>query len=234
MNLLDNAVYLIKDIETFELSQQAQRKSKEMLEKSVVDYQNKLHTAEENLEIALSATTLLQSVSTSSVQQSYKFIEDNINPALQRIFPDRVRIIKFEETSLRGYPQLNLDLIVEGGIKRSLSYGSGHGIAQIISILCTLCLIVIRGGRRLVVLDEVMSGMDADTRRTFEGIMQDFTTIGFQFICVEHGFAPPIGANVVHLAPGKGYTVVDKQYIQTAQTQREFFAHNADENYEEG
>ena len=62
MNLLDNAVYLIKDIETFELSQQAQRKSKEMLEKSVVDYQNKLHTAEENLEIALSATTLLQSV----------------------------------------------------------------------------------------------------------------------------------------------------------------------------
>ena len=45
MNLLDNAVYLIKDIETFELSQQAQRKSKEMLEKSVVDYQNKLHTA---------------------------------------------------------------------------------------------------------------------------------------------------------------------------------------------
>lgn len=216
MSLSAEAITLIKDIEYFEMSQQAQRRSKEMLETSVKDYQSKLATVEENLEIVSNATSLLQKVSASSVDRSYRFIEENVNTALERIFPDKVRKIHLEETQLKGYPQLELSLLVEGGEKRSISDGSGHGIAQIISLLCDFCLIVIRNCRRLVILDEVISGLDIESRGIFEQIMWDFSTIGFQFILVEHASIPPVGAYVVRFDKGKKGTEVKEAYIQQA------------------
>lgn len=219
-SLLQDAKELIQNIQQVEMEQQSFQHSKAMLESSIAEYQTKLKNALEEYEVNSNAVKLLQSVSSSSVQESYRFIETNINEALKRIFPDRVRTIKLEESSRGNYPQLELSLIVENGVKRSLSDNSGHGIAQVVSALCTLCLIVIRGARRLVVLDEVTSGMDRDTRAMFEQIMWDFSTIGFQFIAVEHGFTPPKGAHVIHFIDGgyagkeKGIAIIDKEYIE--------------------
>lgn len=224
MNTTDEAVFLLKEITEFETNQMAQRQNKELLESNKKEYQEELEVLKENLKTCIVATELLNKVSTKSVEMSYKFIEDNINQALRRIFPDKVRIITLEEYTLRGYPQLQLSLTVENGVKRSLKKGSGHGIGQTVSNLCLLCLIVICGARRLVVFDEVMSGMDEETRRAFEGIMQDFASIGFQFICVEHGFAPPVGSFVIRLGKveDKPGIQVAKSFVQTGKTAKQY------------
>ena len=107
--------------------------------------------------------------------------------------------IRLKEYTRAGqYPQLELELIVENGKVRSLKNDSGHGLMQIISLLCVLSVIVLTGSRRVFVIDEVLSGLSENSRKIVAEILWTFTEIGFQFIVSEHGFIPK-GSKVYHL-----------------------------------
>lgn len=212
--LSDRAISFIQDIEELEIEQKALIKTKEQLEKSIQEKTAITKQAQDDLEIATNALVILREISDDAVQQSYDFITENINSALERIFDKTQRSIRLREYTRGGiHPQLEIELIVEGGVVRSLKDDSGHGIMQIISLLCILSLIVITRSRRILVLDEILSGLSAKARRIVDDILWAFADIGFQFIVSEHGYVPR-GAKVYHLEMVSGVSDIKDEYIQ--------------------
>lgn len=188
----------LKEIDNLVLNQNAKVQTKQILENSIREYKELILKTSKNLDIVVNALEILRQISDESVINSYRYIEKNINDALSRIFPEKTRQIKLVEGRRGNYPQLEIQLIVENGKTRSLTSCTGHGVTQVISLLSNMCLIVINGGRRFLVLDEVMSGMSGNTLSVISDVLKAFAEIGFQYIIVEHGFIPE-GSKVVVL-----------------------------------
>lgn len=132
------------------------------------------------------------------------------------MFTKTTRKIELKE-SLRNnqYPQLKIILHVGNGKTRSLKNDSGHGLAQIVSLLSILSLIVITGSRRILVMDEILSGLDVHNRQVVNDILWTFTEIGFQFIVNEHGFVPE-NSRVYHLEMVGDVSNIKQTYIATS------------------
>lgn len=220
MLLSQQADMLLKEINEIEIRQKGKEESKRFLENSIKEYEAKLDVANKNYQVAFNAIEVLRTLSNNTVLTSYKYIESSINEALKRIFTDRIRQIELRETMRGNYPQLEIALHVENGVERSLKYSSGHGIAQVISLLCILSLIVFTNGRRFLVLDEVMSGMSKETRELFDDVLWDFSTIGFQYVIVEHDYTPK-GAYVVELESKNELSKVTNTWMNVADTDME-------------
>lgn len=185
----------------------------ESLNKEIDRYSKALDTSKDSLDVVMNAIAILRNIQDASVKASYKEIENRVNDVLSRVFTKSIRRIELVETTLRGkYPQLELRLKVEGGKDRSLKNASGHGIMQIISLICNLSLIVITGGRRLLILDEVLSGLSVEARSIISDVLNQFTELGFQFVINEHLFIPD-NANVYELEVENGVSRVVNNYI---------------------
>lgn len=205
----------ISDVEQLEIEQKAHKKTKEKFEAAILEKTEQSKLNSEELDIVTNAIAILRQVSDEAVQQSYEFITSSINAALERIFDKSTRKIKLKEYTRGGmYPQLEIELYVENGKTRSLKDDSGHGIMQIISLLCILSLIVITGSRKILVIDEMLSGLSAKSRSIVDDILWSFTEIGFQFIISEHGYIPR-NSKVYHLEATGGVSKVVNEYIQS-------------------
>lgn len=204
---------LISSIEEMELKQLANEKTRSNLEEMVTQLIKENQKHSEELDIVVHALTLLREISDESVAKNYKFIEDNVNSALALIFPEDTKRIKLEESTRNGqYPQLDLLITLGDGVVRRVR-SDGHGVAQVISLLSILSLICITGCRRILVIDEVLSGCSGRTRRIVGDILNQFTTIGFKFIIVEHGFIPK-GSIVYQLQEDKGTARIVREWTE--------------------
>lgn len=207
------ATAMINNISNIELENAAAIRSKMTLEKSIQQLMDANKENKEALDIATHAIEILRQVSDETVSQAYGFLEKNLNETLKRMFTNTTRKIEIKE-SIRAnqYPQLELILHVGNGKTRSLKADSGHGLAQIVSLLSILSLIVITGSRRILVMDEVISGLSVHNRKIVSDILWSFTEIGFQFIVNDHGFVPE-GSHVYHLEMVGDVSGVKKDYI---------------------
>lgn len=209
----DRVKQFIKQADELEVRQLANIKTKERLEASIQKIVEEAKLTAEELEIVTNAVNILHQISDEAIQKSYQFIADNINAALERIFTNTTRKIRLREYTRGQYPQLEVELIVEGGKTRTLRADSGHGIMQIISLLCILCIIVITKSRRTLWMDEILSGLSAKSRMIVSEILWSFAEIGFQFVISEHGFVPK-GAKVYKLRMENGISRVEDEYIE--------------------
>jgi len=139
-----------------ELENAAAIKSRQTLENSINELIESNKDNKEALDIATHAIEILRQVSDEAVSQAYGFLEQSLNASLERMFEHTTRKIEIKE-SIRNnqYPQLELILHVGNGKTRSLKTDSGHGLAQIVSLLSILSLIVITGSRRILVMASV-------------------------------------------------------------------------------
>jgi len=212
--LKQDALNFINKVNELELDQMTSAKTIASLQKSLkslaeINKKNRIA-----LDIATHAIEILTMVSDEAVKEAYKFLEENLNASLERIFDKTTRKIKLKEyTRSNQYPQLEFQLHVGNGIVRSLKSDSGHGLAQIVSLLSILCLIVITGSRRIMVLDEVLSGLSVRSMKIVSDILWTFTEIGFQFIINEHGYRPK-GADVYHLEMIGDVSRLKERYIE--------------------
>lgn len=195
------------------ISQEASKKNKDKLEKTLDKLCDESIMTEKDIARYKEAVDILRQVSDRSVRKSYEFIMTAVNKSLERMFPNQERRIKLKEFNIGVYPQLEIELYTEGGRKRSLKSNSGRGIGYIISFLVLLSIIVITKARRLVVLDEALGGLSAANRKIMGDIMWNFSQIGFQFIMNEHGFIPK-GAKVYYLENIKGTANVSAEFIE--------------------
>lgn len=216
LELRQQASNLISVIDQIELENKAAKKSKEALEASIREIMDKNKENREALDIATHAIEILQKVSDEAVGKAYRFLEQSLNSALAKMFTKTTRKIELKE-SLRNnqYPQLKIILHVGNGKTRSLKNDSGHGLAQIVSLLSILSLIVITGSRRILVMDEILSGLDVHNRQVVNDILWTFTEIGFQFIVNEHGFVPE-NSRVYHLEMVGDVSNIKQTYIATS------------------
>ena len=204
----------IQEVDKEEINQQAAIKARDRLEMNINELIQKNQDNKEALDIATHAIEILRQVSDESVSQAYKFLEENLNAALARMFENTTRKISIREyTRSNQYPQLEIELTVAGGIKRSLKSDSGHGLAQIVSLLSVLSLIVLTNSRRVLVMDEIISGLSAHNREIVSDILWTFTEIGFQFIIVERGFIPK-GSKVYNLEMVGDVSHVKEEYVE--------------------
>lgn len=213
--ILAQANSFISVVNQIELENAAALKSKEAIEKSIQEIMEQNQNNKEALDIATHAIEILRQVSDEAVSRAYGFLEQSLNNALKRMFVNTTRSIKIKE-SIRGgqYPQLELELNVGNGITRSLKTDSGHGLAQIVSLLSILSLIVITESRRILVMDEVISGLSVHNRKIVTDILWSFTTIGFQFLVNDHGYIPE-GSMVYHLEMNGDVSGIKQSYIAT-------------------
>lgn len=212
--LIQKAKEMIRDIEQIEAENNSNINTLKKYEEDIERLKETIVDNQEALDIASHALEIIQNVSDEVVQKAYSFLETNINAVLERTFTNSIRRIKITEFLLRNqYPQLEIELDVGNGIKRTLKTDSGHGIAQIVSVLSIICIIILTGSRRLLVMDEIISGVSAKNKEILSDIMWTFTEIGFQFICVEHGFIPK-GAKVYKLEMKNDVSGIVDEYIE--------------------
>lgn len=214
-NILLGAVdNYIKTVDKLIMDQQVAIRTREKLEEAIRELQVKSKNNQEALDIATHAIEILREVSDEAVSQAYKFLEKCMNASLERMFTNTTRNIRLNEyTRNNQYPQLEIELTVANGKTRSLKADSGHGLAQIVSLLSILSLIVITNSRRVMVMDEVISGLSVHNRKIVTDILWTFTEIGFQFIVNDHGFIPK-GSKVYHLEMIGDVSSVKDTYIE--------------------
>jgi len=211
--LLQNVNDFIAIVDAMELENKAAIKSRESLEETINNIMKENESNKEALDIATHAIEILRQVSDEAVGKAYGFLEQSLNVALERMFENTTRKIQIKESTLKNqYPQLELILHVGNGKTRSLKTDSGHGLAQIVSLLSILSLIVITGSRRILVMDEVISGLSVHNRKIVTDIIWSFTEIGFQFIINDHGYIPE-GSHVYHLEMNGDVSGVKQDYI---------------------
>lgn len=182
---------------------------KKRLQADLEDHKQAYDELSEELQVVTNAVNILREISDDSVRQFYSFITNSVNSTLERIFKNTTRKIQLHESTQGSYPQLEIQIYTANGVKRSLKDDCGHGIMQLVSLLCNLSLIVVNGSRRLYVIDETLSGLATDAKEVLDDILWSFTEIGFQFVISEHSYIPR-GANVYKLAiTGNTSQVVD-------------------------
>lgn len=180
-----------------------------------LNQKNQLHTSIEalgaelkqlqiDLDDYMCACNLVGNVSDAITQETLDKITGVINKALGVLYPAdarRIRIVKQFHNDV--YPHFLVELQTGNGTVRSFKQ-SGSGLAQTISILFNLCLIDARGGRKLVIMDELMGCLHPDAKSVLAELMLALTD-RFQFIFVEYGL--DIGKQYVVTLKGDTATI---------------------------
>ena len=217
---IDRIDSFLSSANTLLVRKKADDLQKKRLEKDLREHKKQLKELSEQLNVVTNAVNILREISDDSVRQFYTVITNSVNNTLERIFKSTTRKIKLQESTQGAYPQLEIQIYTANGIQRSLKDDCGHGIMQLISLLCNLSLIVVNGSRRLYVIDETLSGLASDAKEVLDDILWSFTEIGFQFIISEHGYVPR-GAKVYKLAiAGTTSSIVDTYINQKGEYAR--------------
>ena len=161
-----------------------------------------------------SAMDLISQVAEATIGNATTYLVESVNSTLERVFQGHGRYIQLREYKRGNSPQLEVEIYSSNGIKRSVEDGVGTGIAQIIGLLLNLGLIVLMNKRRIVILDEYLTGLHQEAWDILSEIILAFTEIGFQFLIVEHGDTKVIpGARVYVLQQENNYTKIVDSYI---------------------
>lgn len=136
----------------------------------------------------IEAQQLLTTVSDANTTAVLDYITGIINKTLGELFPHDSRRIYLEKSMYQGqHAHINIKLTGTNGKTRDLTLQSGTGLRQVISFLFVLSLIEIRKGRRLLIADELLSGLHPEAKRIVTDIISIFADEGFQFAFVEYG-----------------------------------------------
>lgn len=136
----------------------------------------------------IEAQQLLTTVSDSNTTAVLDYITGIINKTLGELFPHDSRRIYLEKSMYQGqHAHINIKLTGTNGKTRDITLQSGTGLRQVISFLFVLSLIEIRKGRRLLIADELLSGLHPEAKRIVTDIISIFADEGFQFAFVEYG-----------------------------------------------
>lgn len=149
------------------------------LEKSLVEDQK-------NLDKYIRACLLVANTADENTKATLDRITGVINRALALLFTEEKRTVTIKPSTYRNsYPHYNVIVTTENGMVRTFKQ-SGTGLGQVISFLFTLCLIDVRGGRKVLIMDELLNGLHPDAKVIVKDLMLSLNK-RFQFVCVEYG-----------------------------------------------
>lgn len=136
----------------------------------------------------LDAMKLLSAISDENTEKTLDFITSMVNKVLSEMFKtDTPKIILTKKLYGGVKPHINVELIDGNGNTLDMALQSGAGISQVVSFMYAICLIEIRKGRRLLIMDERLNGLHKEAKRIITEVIKIFAKGGFQFIFVEYG-----------------------------------------------
>ncbi|MNV26857.1 hypothetical protein D3C71_1179840 [compost metagenome] len=212
-NLLNRTANLVA-------AQSERRTQKIELDKRIDKLQAEFLAKEEELDKLIRAAFLISSASDKTVEKTLGVITGVINKALAVIFPHDPRVISIvPHTHKSTYPHFNV--VLTAGVeqrKRKFSQ-SGSGLAQIVSFLFTITMIDARKARRLIIMDEILSGLHPDAKELIRDLILAVSH-RFQFVIVEYGL--DIGKQYEMKRKGKISTieVYDGKYYEDIQRKK--------------
>lgn len=160
----------------------------EEIRKKILELSERLGDMNEQYAVMLEAQQLIASVSDTNTTVVLDYITGIINKALGEIFPYDERRIYLEKKMHNGqHAHIVVRLTVGNGKVRDMQLQTGTGLRQIISFLFILSLIEVRKGRRLLLMDELFSGLHSEAKRIVMDIIEIFAQEGFQFVFIEYG-----------------------------------------------
>lgn len=160
----------------------------EKLKQKIDSLCEQLASMNKQYEVMLEAQKLLATVSDENTRAVLDYIMGIINKALSELFPHDSRRIYLEKTLYRGqHAHINIKLTGSNGNTRDIELQAGTGLRQVISFLFVLSLVEIRKGRRIILADELLSGVHPVAKRLLKDIIQIFAEEGFEFAFVEYG-----------------------------------------------
>ena len=163
-------------------------KHRKKVVEDIVKLESDISDMEMKYEVMLEAQQLLSTVSDDNTTATLDYITSVINKTLAEAFPHDVRRIFLKPRLHAGqYPHIGVVLETGSGKQRSFTLQTGTGLRQLVSFLFTICLIEVRGGRKLVVMDELLSGVHPSCKEILKEIMRIFASNGYQFVIVEYG-----------------------------------------------
>lgn len=167
---------------------QSNLKKKSELEKKLKHLTERLIASQDEYIKLSDAQKLLSTVSDDNTTKTLGFITQMVNKTLQEVFFGRYSIKLSYKLYAGSRMHIKVILIYEptGMVYKSMSLQSGYGISQVISFMYSLCLIEIRKGRRLLIVDERLNGLHQESKRVIAEIIKIFSQEGFQFIFVEY------------------------------------------------
>lgn len=136
----------------------------------------------------LDAQKLLSSVSDDNTEKTLNYITGIVNKVLAEMFKTDVPRIKLTRKLYAGSrPHINVELMDGSGNTLNMKLQSGVGLTQVVSFMFAICLIEIRKGRRLLIMDERLNGLHKEAKNILIEVIKIFAKGGFQFIFVEYG-----------------------------------------------
>lgn len=162
--------------------------SQDRLAASQRKLEDQLINAQTELLDMLDAQRLLATVSDDNTERTLNFITGMVNKVLAEIFKTDIPQITLTKKLYAGSkPHVNVELIDGSGNTLDMSVQSGIGLTQVVSFMFAICLIEIRKGRRLIVMDERLNGLHREAKRILSEVIRIFSEGGFQFVFVEYG-----------------------------------------------
>lgn len=176
---------LIKEGYNVIASQEEKLKQKVVLDKKIENYEKEIEEAEKLFDTYLKASTLIGTVADDNTKATLSKITVVINKALRVLFPNEVIEVSLKQEMYRkSYPHFKVKLNLNG--KERTFNQNGSGLAQIVSFLFTVSLVDARGGRKLIIIDELLNGLHPDAKYIIKGLIEALSG-RFQFIIVEYG-----------------------------------------------
>lgn len=158
------------------------------LEASETKLSEQLYQSQLELVNMLDAQKLLSTVSDDNTEKTLSFITGMVNKVLAEIFKSDIpRITLTKKLYAGSRPHVLVELINGSGNTLDMSIQSGVGLTQVVSFMYAICLIEIRKGRRLLIMDERLNGLHKEAKRILAEVIKIFAEGGFQFIFVEYG-----------------------------------------------
>lgn len=136
----------------------------------------------------LDAQKLLSTVSDDNTEKTLSFITGMVNKVLAEMFKTDTPHIKITRKLYAGSkPHIIVELVDGAGNTLDMKIQSGVGLTQVVSFMYAICLIEIRKGRRILIMDERLNGLHKEAKRILIEVIKIFAKGGFQFIFVEYG-----------------------------------------------
>lgn len=172
---------------------------------------NKIYELNEYLKSSTEAQQILISVSDQRTEDLLRYITGVLNNALAEIFPNSEKTISLNKTLYRDkHPHINVVVRDKDGDSVDLSLAMGAGVGVVVSMLYRICLIEVKGDRKLILADEILHGIHPSAVVVLVEILKLFAKEGFQFILVEYVLnGIDFGKNYYVINRGGEATVID-------------------------
>ena len=164
--------------------------AKKAAEEKRISYLNEASEIYENIGIYEGANKLLNAVSDKTLGAMLDTVTRAVNNVLGEMFRNsgdsyEIRLVKGLYAGRIAHMKLEL---MQNGNPRDLNLQSGDGIKQVISFLFITLLISVSGGRRLIIMDEILNGLSPEAAEgAVAALFKTFAKRGFQFIMVDQG-----------------------------------------------